>query len=235
MEERKENFYVTNPEVYKFKFMDTDGTHKQLFVIARDIKDAIKYVENSAGAEMTILSIEEITTNVNVDATLNGYKAFPTADKFIFSLNIEPTLFTEYEYDENINIVEQHEKFIERLCGSLKNAVKESGIRLIEEPKIDGDRTKMFYESVMNDDFSDSIMRIYVNERSQHQHGDYVTAYDVKDIKEVLDLRTKVKNYAEFKESVLKLDGIKKIDEPQARYIINDKNKKSLFGLYILG
>jgi hypothetical protein len=234
MEERRENFYVTNPEVYKFKFMDTDGTHKQLFVIARDIKDAIKYVENSAGAEMTILSIEEITTNVNVDATLNGYKAFPTADKFIFSLNIEPTLFTEYEYDENINIIEQHEKFIERLCGSLKNAVKDSGIRLIQEPKIDGDRTKMFYERVVNDDFSD-IMRIYVNELSQHGHGDYVTAYDVNDMKEVLDLRTKVKNYAEFKERVLKIDGIKKIDDQQARYIINDKNKKSLFGLYILG
>jgi hypothetical protein len=234
MEERRENFYVTNPEVYKFKFMDTDGTHKQLFVIARDIKDAIKYVENSAGAEMTILSIEEITTNVNVDATLNGYKAFPTADKFIFSLNIEPTLFTEYEYDENINIIEQHEKFIERLCGSLKNAVKDSGIRLIQEPKIDGDRTKMFYERVVNDDFSD-IMRIYVNERSQHEHGDYVTAYDVNDIKEVLNLRTRVRNYAEFKERVLKIDGIKKIDESQARYIINDKNKKSLFGLYILG
>jgi hypothetical protein len=230
MEEIKENFYVTNPEVYKFKFMDTDGTHKQLFVIARDIKDAIKHVENSAGAEMTILSIEEITTNVNVDATLNGYKAFPTTDKFIFSLNIEPTLFTEYEYDENINIVEQHEKFIERLCGSLKNAVKESGIRLIEEPKIEGDRTKMFYGKIFDDDFS-AIMRIYVSECSQHEHVEYVTAYDVKDIKEVLDLRMKVKNYAEFKEKVLKIDGIKKID----KYTYHDKNQKSLFGLYILG
>jgi len=234
MEERRENFYVTNPEVYKFKFMDTDGTHKHLFVIARDINDAINYVENSAIAEMTILSIEEITTNVNVDATLNGYKAFPTEDKFIFSLNIEPTLFTEYKYDENINIIELHEKFIERLCGSLKNAVKDSGIRLIKEPTIDGDRTQMFYE-IEHVDFSEYIMRIYVNERSQHEHGDYVTAYDVNDIKEVLDLRMKVKNYAEFKESVLKIDGIKKIDESQARYIINDKNKKSLFGLYILG
>lgn len=234
MEEWRENFYVTNPEVYKFKFMDTDGTHKHLFVIARDIKDAINYVENSAGAEMTILSIEEITTNVNVDATLNGYKAFPTADKFIFSLNIEPTLFTEYEYNEDVDIVEQHEKFIERLCGSLKNAVKESGIRLIQEPTIEGDKTQMFYE-IEHVDFSEYIMRIYVNERSQHEHGDYVTAYDVNDIKEVLDLRMKVKNYAEFKESVLKIDGIKKIDESQARYIINDKNKKSLFGLYILG
>jgi hypothetical protein len=117
----------------------------------------------------------------------------------------------------------------------LKNSIKEN-YHLIQEPDIENDKTKMYYSHLsVGFENPKPILRLYVVEDKQAEFEDCVLAYyDIEDISTIMDLRTKVKNYAEFKKELLALNGIQRVKIIGEDFIFKN-SKKSLFGLYILG
>lgn len=107
----------------------------------------------------------------------------------------------------------------------------------IQEPDIENDDTKMYYSNIkIGFENPEPFLRIYVIEDKNAEFVELeLVSYDFRDISAIMDLRTNVKNYAEFKKEILKMtNGVQRVKIIGGDFIFKN-DSKSLFGLYILG